>query len=297
MSVSFVYVNGVLNLVLGGKSIQITNDHPLYKKIKSVLATATEEELLGLIEADYKSVVKDYVETNGRGKATVINDVVYFNGKPVHNTLANRISQFCREGLPFEHLLRFMENAAMNPSYTSMNELFDFLENKNLPITEDGYFLAYKAINADWKDKYSNTIDNSVGNIVEVMRNSVDDNRNNQCSYGLHVGALEYVYSYGSPNSDRIIIVKVHPKDAVSVPKDSNFQKLRCCRYEVICEFQGEMSMPLYKANGQSPTPIDNDADYDWSFADDNLTAKDVKISRSCVNYHNKRDSLGRFCR
>ena len=60
-----------------------------------------------------------------------------------------------REGLPFEPLVKLFENLMKNISYQTRTQLYDFLEHKNLPITEDGCFLAYKAVNSDYKDKYS----------------------------------------------------------------------------------------------------------------------------------------------
>ena len=125
-----------------------------------------------------------------------------------------------------------------NPSDHAIVELFDFMQHEHLPITDDGHFLAYKAVNKDFKDKWSGTFDNSVGNTVEVDRDNVDSNRNNGCSKGLHVGSLDYVKGYGSEDSgDQFLVVKVNPMDVVSVPHDSRYQKLRCCKYEVVALF------------------------------------------------------------
>ena len=61
---------------------------------------------------------------------------------------------------------------------------------------------------------------------------------------------MNYVASYGSlENGDRIVIVKINPRDVVSVPSDCNCEKLRTCQYEVVGEYQGELLKPLYSAN------------------------------------------------
>ena len=266
MSVPFVYVNGTLNLVLAGKSYQVTGEHPSYGTIKAKLATATEAEMLKLI--DVQTAVSSFVSASGNSKATVVNGIVYFNGKPVHNTLSERVLDFMREGLPFEHLLRFMENCDLNPSNRAKEELFDFLQNKLLPITSDGCFLAYKAVKGDFFDKYSGTICNKVGSVVEVPRNAVDDERANECSYGLHAGALEYAGNYGGAG-DKMLIVKINPRDAVSVPKDCSYQKLRTCKYEVISEFVNEMKKPLYTARAEEVDSPISDESYDWGWADE----------------------------
>jgi len=85
--------------------------------------------------------------------------------------------------------------------------------------------------------------------VVEVDRSKVDSNRNKHCSAGLHVGAIDYVTSYGGISLDnhdsndndggnQIVICKVNPADVVSVPSDAKFQKLRACRYEVVAIFE-----------------------------------------------------------
>jgi hypothetical protein len=262
MSVPFMYVNGVFTLVLCGKVTQISPDHPCYGLIKKNIKTATEEQLLELI--DTTKALSTYINSTHSKRVTIQGESVYFDGHIVHNTISKRIIEFMKEGLPFKHLLLFLENLSSNPSYNSQKELYDFLEHKNLPITEDGCFLAYKAIRNNWFDKYSGTINNSIGNIIEIDRSKVDDNRQNECSKGLHCGTLEYVDSYGN-NSDRLIIVKINPKDVVSVPTDYSYQKLRCCRYKVIKEFTNDLNKSLYDANGNDV--ISNIKDnFDWSW-------------------------------
>jgi hypothetical protein len=158
------------------------------------------------------------------------------------------ILDMVKQGFPFEPMLNFLDNLSQNPSDHAIVELFDFMENKNMPITYDGCFLAYKAVRNDYKDIYSGKFDNSVGNVCEVPRSSVDSNRDNGCGHGLHVGAIDYAKSYGGINTDgfeggdndggnHLMICKVNPRDVVSVPTDHKFQKLRTCRYEVVSKF------------------------------------------------------------
>ena len=115
--------------------------------------------------------------------------------------------------------------------------------------------------------------DNSVGQVCEMPRSKVDDNRSVGCSAGLHVGALDYVASYGSPEAeDNIIIVKINPRDAVSVPTDSSHQKLRTCRYEVVGLYEGELKRPVYHASledgYESYEGYDDDYDDDYDDED-----------------------------
>lgn len=182
------------------------------------------------------------------GIFNVTNGVVLYNGTPIHNVVTEKILTFADEGLPFEPLVNFLDNLMDNPSARAVAELYTFLEHRYLPITEDGFFLAYKSVRHNYLDKFSGKIDNSVGQIVKFARNLVDDDANRTCSYGLHVGALEYSGPNGWYHSegDKVVVVKVNPRDAVSVPLDHNAEKLRVCEYEVIADFQGALTQPLY---------------------------------------------------
>ena len=68
---------------------------------------------------------------------------------------------------------------------------------------------------------------------VRIPYDEVDNDKNNTCSFGLHVGSQEYATNF---QGDCCILVKVNPKDVVSVPTDYNGQKLRCCAFTPIAE-------------------------------------------------------------
>lgn len=268
MSVPFMWVDGNLTLVLNNRTYQVLPDHINYKMILEKLPTATSDELLEIVD------IEKAVATFSDGLVDIKNGKVMYGGEEVHGSISKRILEFMSKGLPFQPLVNFLNNLMENPSYQSQKELYDFLEHEHLPITEDGHFLAYKAVRSDYKDKYAGRFDNSVGKVCQMVRAKVDDNRGRGCSEGLHAGALNYVASYGSLESgDKIVIVKINPKDVVSVPTDCNCEKLRTCRYEVVGEYQGELLKPLYSANfteddyGDEEDDYDND--YDWGWNDD----------------------------
>ena len=266
MSVPFMWVDGNLTLILDNKAHQVLPDHLNYKLIMEKLSSATEQELLELV--DIETAVAAFSE----GRVEVKNGQVFYDGDEVHGAISKRILEFMSKGLPFQPLVNFLNNLMENPSMQSQTELYDFLEHENLAITSDGYFLAYKAVRSDFKDKYKGIFDNTVGSICEMQRSKVDDNRSIGCSQGLHAGALNYVATYGSVEvGDRIVIVKINPKDVVSVPSDSNCEKLRTCRYEVVAEYQGELLKPLYSDDFDYSENYDDDddiEDYDESYWD-----------------------------
>jgi hypothetical protein len=184
------------------------------------------------------------------GTAEVRDGQVFVNNVPVHNVISDRIVALVQQGFSVLPILRFLELILENPSSRAQLELYDFLANRALPLTEDGHFLAYKRVDENWKDLHTGTIDNSVGNTVSIPREAVDDNRDRQCSYGLHVGALEYVRGFG--RNGHVVIVKVNPRDCIAVPLDHNAQKLRVCSYKVLYEHDETkfLERPVYSTDG-----------------------------------------------
>ena len=244
MSVPFMFVDGNLTLLINNKSYQVLPDHLNYKMILEKLPTATADELLQIVD------IQKSVAAFSDGLVEIKNDQVLYEGEVVHGSISKRILEFMKQGLPFQPLVNFLNNLMENPSMKSQQELYDFLEHEHLPITEDGHFLAYKAVRKDYMDKYSGRFRNMVGDECRENRSKVDDDRSKGCSKGLHAGALNYVAGYGNVDAgDRIVIVKINPKDVVSVPTDCNCEKLRTCFYKVVGEYEGELLKPLYSSD------------------------------------------------
>ena len=230
--------NGTLSLIIKGKPVTVASDHPNYAKILDCIKSGDHSKIENLA-----NIEKAVIAFTG---FQVLGGVIFYNGSPIHNTVTDRILEFMNKGYPFKPLARFLENLMQNPSARSVSELYEFLEHKGMPITEDGCFMAYKGVRKDYMDKYSGTILNKIGSTITFQRNKVDDNRDNTCSYGLHVGTYDYASEYAGYDGI-VVLVKVNPKDAVSVPTDHNAQKLRVCEYQVVenCG-PGILTDPMY---------------------------------------------------
>ena len=221
-------------LVVGGKSHTISKDtHMNYGKIVDALKAKDWDALVELVEPA-KAIVNF-----GKGYVKIENGVVYWKGAVFNNALANRMIEMYQDGFPIDPMVRFMENLMTNPSKRSVDQVYGFLEKNNLPITEDGHFLAYKKVGRNYKDIHSGTIDISIGLVIEMDRNLVDDNPDSYCSSGLHFCSISYLGGFGN-TTDPVMILKINPADVVSVPNDYNGAKGRCCKYEVIAEVNGD---------------------------------------------------------
>ena len=247
-------------MYLNGESMTVAVGHPNYNKVKDALKTGQTHLIENLVNIA-KAVTKF-----ASGKVKVENGLILFGDTPVHNTLTTRILSMMNEGFKFDHMLLFLENLMANPSFRAVNETYTFLENHGLPITEDGCFLAYKAIRNNYTDIRTGKFDNRVGQTPSMPRNQVDENYEADCSSGLHVGALEYVVSFGAfvkgqfvgTGGNRLVIVKVNPRDVVSVPRYAGHTKMRVSTYTVISEVVDvvkELDKIVYKSDGSELAP------------------------------------------
>jgi hypothetical protein len=216
-------------VIIDNQPHTVTSTHIGYEKIKQAIKDNDWDAVKDVI--DPKKQILEY----GAGNVAIQGSKVFWKEREMHGVLTNRLIEMYQDGFPIEPLIAFMENLMSNPSKRAVEELYGFLEKGNLPLTPDGYFLAYKKVRADFRDCHTGTMDNSVGQIVEMERNAVDDDQNRTCSAGLHFCSKEYLSHFGGSDS-RTVILKINPADVVSIPTDYNNAKGRACRYEVIGE-------------------------------------------------------------
>ena len=228
----------VMNLETGNVT-KIQSNEPQFQKAVALIKEGRYAEVERL---SAKNLVNDFTAKTAGSDFTVRLDagrVVYtWKGQPekeLHNAMTERVIRMAQEGYDVKPLVMFMTNLMNNPSKTSIDELYLFLEATGLPITSDGHFIAYKIVRDDYTSIHDGTFRNDVGTVVEMPRHEVDDNRNRTCSYGLHFCSKEYLNSYGSSNrgSDRLVLVKINPADVVSIPSDYNNAKGRAAKYEI----------------------------------------------------------------
>jgi hypothetical protein len=290
-----------VSVMLDHRAYSIGADQPTYTAIISALKTNDSVALRDAID------VHESLKKWSNGGIEIRGDAVFFRGVEVHNVMVDKLLHMKFEGFHMEPWEKFLGRLLTNPSQVAINELYLFLESGHLPITEDGHFLAYKAVNADYRDYHSNSFDNSIGQKHSMERSVVDPNRHNHCSRGFHFCSLEYGKHF-LREGGHMMVVKIDPADVVSIPSDYNNTKGRTWRYEVVDEVSYEAigSVPDYTL---APVVISEDErevyepeeDEEWDgassddWADEGDDVEEVTVTISVTNTMPKRDAKGRF--
>lgn len=234
-----VFINGQAPLIA-------TKEHPKFGEIIDTVSTpgalGSEPDVQTYVQtlfdqsialAKHLDKVSDRVSV-GSGR-------VFFDGDEVHDTLTAEILRFHSAGLDnFKPLVLFMEKIATNPLQHSREHLFNWLEGHKYALAPDGDFYAYKGLDGQGfsthsgmaivnGERHNGRIPNPDGAIVEMPRSKVQHNSSVACSTGLHVANFAFARGFGS-----VKLIKVNPRDVVSVPTDAGGDKMRVCRYYVV---------------------------------------------------------------
>ena len=250
---AYIVTDNSITMVIKGKPYTISDSNASFTEVKNRIANEDFDGIENLF--DTGAAVGSFT----KGNIVVQNNTVLYKGEVVHNHVVDRIFDFMRQGLPYKPLVNFLDKLLQNPSRRATQELYAFLEHKNMPLTPDGNFLAYKSVRADYTDHRTGKFSNTVGSVLEMARNEVCDNADIGCSFGFHAGSLSYAQSFGGAGSI-LLIVEINPSDVVSIPKDCNCQKLRTWKYKVVGTFERPLTEPLVS---QYSVEEDNEVAYD----------------------------------
>jgi len=266
-------VDGFLTIVADGVQHTVLASNPMFATAVSAFQSKDWDALMLAIDPSlkFKNLYAKYEQIE------VKDGSVFVGGDVVRSIVADRIINFLADGIDCLPIFKFITRLQLNPSKRAVDELYTFLEHKYLPVTESGTFLAYKAVRNDFTDKHTGKFDNSVGNVLEMPRNKVDDDKEVGCSYGFHAGTLEYASGFAS-GIDKLVLVEIDPADVVSIPTDCNFQKLRTCRYKVVSEYERPLSEQVYQS--RFSTEHDDDVDEEWN--DDELCPECEYVIDDC---------------
>lgn len=237
-SIPYIKTATGLSFVFKGRSKIIPFDHVNFQKINDAVVAGLTDVLEDLFD------LKAFIEKVSDGKVKISEDEVRVDGVKAPTYLATRILENVRDGEPISAICRFTEKVMTNPNSEIVEDLFRWLEKGNMPIYDDGDFLAYKKVRADYTAIHPSPDGTSmlqaIGSVVEMNRADCDSNRGRTCSTGLHFCSYDYLNHFGTGGESKIIILKINPKDVVAIPADYNDTKGRTCRFEVVGEVPEE---------------------------------------------------------
>lgn len=216
-----------ISITEGRNTWNADNTHPGFK---AALQKLVDNDVEGAIEhINIEQGITKFVQGNIR----IEDGNLFYNDIELRSGLTERIISAMENGEDFKRYLPFLENLMLNPSRRAVYRLFDFLNANDIDITDDGHFIGWKVVRKTYMDCASNSFDNSPGKTVTMPRNQVDEDDQRTCSAGLHVCSKSYIGAFASRH-DRVVSVKVHPRDVVSIPVDYNDAKMRTCGYTVV---------------------------------------------------------------
>ena len=274
-----------------GKPYSVRSDNANFQALRRAIFEARYDDVGELL--DIKSAVEDFVD----GQVEVKDEVVYFRGNRLHGVVVDKLMDMLRAGMKDSSpITNYISRLMENPSSNSVEELYTFLGYKSLPITPEGKVLGYKGVQEDYWSNTGNAdtivvqgktnerhqILNEVGATIEVQRRCVDDNKDNHCSFGLHIGSYDYASGWSGCDG-KLLLVEFDPQDAVSVPTDCSFQKLRVSKYKVVADLtdsKQELNKVVYQPNkpiyGSNEDDVEDDVDYVEDYEDEDWDETDT---------------------
>ena len=244
----FILGSDSLTVYVGSMPYTINKQAEIFEQALEAVRSNDETAFLSLVEV--KKTVTEALQDHP--DVQIIGNSLICNNREVTGLLASRVLEMKKLGLDMKPMFNFITNLMQNPSKRAVDETFGFIDACNLPITEDGCILAYKRVRQDYKDCHSGTIDNSVGAVVEMPRNLVDEDKARTCSQGLHFCSFNYLKHF---NGERVVVLKINPRNIVAIPMDYNNSKGRCCTYTVVDEIPLESLLDSTKES-RSALPI-----------------------------------------
>jgi len=232
-----------------GQVMTVARDNPNWKKIEAAVTLGDEQTLIKLISI--KESIRSFGDgVKGRGDITIKNDTIFYRGEKLFGEDVNRIISYLKDGLPQESMIRFLEAKLLNPSPESVASLYLFLENRGMPLTDNGTVLGYKGVESDFYSKNTGEepliegirddrgkIRNQIGDVVWMDRRYVCADNSQACAGGLHIGSKDYATGWADSNG-HVMVVEFSPEHVVSVPT-SEHEKLRVHKYRVVGELSG----------------------------------------------------------
>lgn len=151
-----------INVIKVGKTVSISIDGKLYKKVCSTDTEANEifKQVLATKENPTDDAMKQlrillnektrilYLVGLKELEADIENGEVYLAGfnTPIPSALVDIIKEYHDNGFPLQPILNFWKLLMINPDTRVRTSLFNFIAKHDFVLTDKGYMLVYKAV-------------------------------------------------------------------------------------------------------------------------------------------------------
>ena len=263
-NLAHITTENTISVYTNGQSYVVHSENMNFSHIKAALLAGEFGKAIRLM--DPNQVINELDDENLK----VIDGKIHYKSDPLHPELEKRIVEILSGGHNLDATTKFLENLYNNPSRNSREQLYEFIAHRGMGITEDGLVIGYKGVSEDYMDKIKGTYSNKIGITNTMPRRDVDDNPDNSCSHGFHVGSKEYADSWAG-SGGHLMAVVWNPTDAVSVPTHSNGEKLRVCKYTVVGEItdrQCYLDQPIYKLTDDGLESVEGDGVVEQEYSD-----------------------------
>lgn len=236
--------------------------------------------------AEKMTALSEKISTDG--------EAIYYNGERLDGVAEDEIIAIMHRGGNYGPVVKFVERVYDNVSKYVRDQLFGWLKafsnddpSNPFHLTEDGKIIGYKGtgigedgvtpvsvhfasgpvgyvdVKAPGETEFTRyegrQIPYPFGCVAKMDRRDCNDNPNEGCSSGLHVGTWGYASAWGK--NGYVLTVEVDPVDVVSVPADSGFQKLRACQFQVVGVAKSRMDDVVIGSVGSDLPANDGDDD------------------------------------
>lgn len=233
MSLAVSIGSDSISIYVDGDFYSVDKTHANYPELLRELRKQPRdlEAIMQLVE------MPRFISKITSGRVEIGEEAVLFSGEPVSGYMVERLMAMATAGDEVASWATFMDNLMDNPHPGVREDLYKWMEAGRLPITQDGCIVAFKKVRANYTDCHTGKFSNAVGAVLEMDRSLCDTSRKNTCSTGFHFCSAGYLSHF---SGDRVMVVKINPRDVTAIPNDYNNHKARCCRYVVTGELKSE---------------------------------------------------------
>lgn len=225
--------------------------NPTREEINKIIKAENIDELLEILDPQYLETKKKINEINdfiNRVKEsnilTIEDNIIYWkeiSNYSIPKELVDSIleAENNNDNIKIDTYRNFWTLMSLNPDEKCRKNLYWFLKRNGLIISKCGFFVAYRNViktdkvdednNPIYTDSRTRTFRIKIGEMVTMPREKCDDNQEETCSRGLHLGARTWLKQ--NYCGDTGIVCLCNPADVIAVPKKDYYGKLRTCAY------------------------------------------------------------------